>query len=51
MSIPKSFFLNAFITGNPFWGGKLLEITIGRVFAALKGYKRRCINSDRLRAI
>ena len=28
--------LNAFATGNPFWGTKLLGITIGRGLGALK---------------
>ena len=32
--------LNAFTTGNPFWGQKLLEISIGRDLGALKGLTR-----------
>ena len=31
--------LNAFTTGNPFWGHFYLEISIGRVLGALKGLK------------
>ena len=34
--IPTKIF-NAFATGNPFWGEKLLGISIGRRFGALQG--------------